>query len=269
MGKIGKTLKKLFGEKFFYLLKSIQIKYFRTEQDIFDLKQAQLNVINRKNLYSGLVKHGELCFDVGANVGNRVKPLVQIGAKVVAIEPQQNCYEVLEQNFGSSILIVKKGLSDRIGKRKFYLSKDTTLSSFSEEWIDIVRRSRFKSSKWNKVIEVEMTTLDHLIGEYGIPVFIKIDVEGYELEVLKGLSYPVKYLSFEYTVPEFLPNALNCIDYYNSLTPELECNYSIGETMKFYFVDWLSVNNMKEHMQSKLFKDSYFGDIYLRTVSLL
>jgi len=44
-----------------------------------------------------------------------------------------------------------------------------------------------------------MTTLDALIGEHGVPAFIKIDVEGFEEEVLMGLTQPVAALSFEFT----------------------------------------------------------------------
>jgi hypothetical protein len=47
-------------------------------------------------------------------------------------------------------------------------------------------------------IEVPVVTLDALIAQHGEPAFVKIDVEGYEPQVLRGLTRPVQALSFEF-----------------------------------------------------------------------
>ena len=48
------------------------------------------------HFYREFTGPGDLCFDVGANTGNRIDPLLQLGAKVVAVEPQKNCYRFLK-----------------------------------------------------------------------------------------------------------------------------------------------------------------------------
>ena len=76
-----------------------------------------------------------------------------------------------------------------------------------------------------------------MIKKYGIPNFCKIDVEGYELEVLKGLSKPIKTLSFEYTIPEFIDKDVDCNEYLNSLG-KIVCNYSSADSMELAYSEW-------------------------------
>src|SRR5476651_1648081 len=112
---------------------------------------------------------------------------------------------------------------------------------------------------------MEMTTLDNLIKQYGAPDFLKIDVEGYESEVLKGLHSPVNMISFEYTTPELTEKAVECIDLIEAVNKNIECNYCVGESMELALEKWLPVSKMKEHVLSKQFIDTAFGDIYVRT----
>jgi FkbM family methyltransferase len=64
---------------------------------------------------------------------------------------------------------------------------------------------------------VETTTLEQLISEHGCPLFAKINVEGYELSVLRGLRTVVPYLSFEANLPEFREEGLQCLTILQSL----------------------------------------------------
>ncbi|MHB8206946.1 FkbM family methyltransferase [Mucilaginibacter sp.] len=196
-------------------------------------RNAEAREIERKSVFYGsFVKKGDICFDVGANVGNRIMPLLEIGAVVVAVEPQDQCYKYLRRKFGDRIALVKKGLGEAEAVKSFHLSDDSTISSFSDDWISAVKKtSRFKEKKWNKTVSVEMTTVDHVIKLYGQPSFIKIDVEGYELEVLKGLSQSINMISFEYTVPEQPERAVQCIEQIEKFNESIECNYSIGEDL--------------------------------------
>ena len=107
-----------------------------------------------------------------------------------------------------------------------------------------------------------MTTLDALIAEYGKPAFIKIDVEGFELQVLNGLSQPIRYISFEYTVPEQTQNAIDCMMRLSSLDKDIKFNYSVEESMKWALKTWLSTEEMIEHVKTAAFNKIGFGDIY-------
>lgn len=218
----------------------------------------------QKELYGLFVKPDSLCFDVGANVGNRTALFLELGAKVVMVEPQKECYEALEKRF-PDLPLIKKGLGEKESTEKLYVSDVSLISSFSKSHVDQMQEDRFKGANWDKTIDIEMTTLDNLIKEYGVPDFCKIDVEGYEYDVLKGLSQPLKSLSIEYIVPENKEVVLNCIKHLNNLG-NIECNLSHGESMKFHLEKWKSGSEMIEYVQSQDFIDTSYGDIYVKFV---
>ncbi|MCF8242420.1 MAG: FkbM family methyltransferase [Melioribacteraceae bacterium] len=217
--------------------------------------------------YSSFIKSDDLVFDVGANSGNRSKIFLKLNARVIAIEPQKRCVNILDKSFGknSNINIVSKGLSSLPGKASIRIGDFHTVSSLSEEWINSVRASgRFGDLSWNKTEEIELTTLDNLIKEYGVPGFIKIDVEGYELEVLKGLSQPVGCISIEF-IPERLEQSFRCIDYLSKLG-SAEFNYSLNESMVLDLKVWTSSSELK-NILAKFKGDAVnFGVIYIRFV---
>ena len=114
----------------------------------------------------------------------------------------------------------KKAVSDTPGELAFHVSQLTpTISSLAgKEWQTAIQdKSSFQVS-WDFSIPVEVITLDQLIEEYGIPVFCKIDVEDFELQVLQGLNTAIPSLSFEYFSPT-IDRTLKCID----RLEELDC----------------------------------------------
>jgi hypothetical protein len=133
----------------------------------------------------------------------------------------------------------------------------------SKEWIEKVKTNRFKQANWNNKIEVEMTTLDEMIVKYGKPDFCKIDVEGFEFEVLKGLTQPIGIISFEFTIPEFVDKAIECINYLNKLG-KIICNYSSGETLIFALEEWLNPNDFITLFKTLPDKGIVDGDIYIK-----
>lgn len=219
----------------------------------------------RKKFYGTLIRPGDLCFDVGANVGNRTAIFLDLQARVVAIEPQPACIRALTQRFGDRITVVPKGVGAAEGQLPLHLSNASTLSSFSEEWIDTMRQERFADYQWTETITVPITTLDELITTYGVPSFCKIDVEGFELQVLRGLTQPIPLLSFEYAVPEARNNLLGAIDWLGSLTAEVRFNYSPGESMRLALPEYVSLPEFKQLVDTPTFGQSQFGDVYVRS----
>lgn len=218
----------------------------------------------RTKFYSTFIKKGDLVFDVGANIGNRVEAFLHINAKVVAIEPQKDCRRVLDIKFGKKITIVKEGLGEKEELKTLYIAESNTISSFSKEWIDDVKDGRFAGEKWNKTEQIQLTTLDKLISTYGKPKFIKIDVEGFELMVLRGLNSPIDLISFEYTIPEQIEQVNQCLSYLNNLSANYTYNYSTGESMLLELEEYISYTEFIEVIKTKEFIDTSNGDIYAK-----
>ena len=214
--------------------------------------------------YGRFVRPGDLCFDVGANVGNRTEVFLALGAKVVAVDPQPSCVRALRKRYDgdSRVIVVPRALGEREGKAEFLLSDASTISSLSRDWIEAVRRSgRFRAYRWNRTVNVTVTTLDCLIEEHGVPAFVKIDVEGYELPVLRGLSRPVGALSFEF-VPEFIDAAVAAARHLDRIGMT-RFNYSSGESMSLALSEWVGAEEIAGLLES--FADpGVWGDVYAR-----
>lgn len=214
-------------------------------------------------LYARFVNPGGLCFDVGANVGSRTDAMRSLGAKVVVVEPQPSLLEVLRQRFAGdpNVVIVPKALGESEGTAELFLGEAHTLATMSQEWIRTVQRSgRFASHRWSDRLAVAVTTLDRLIADFGRPSFCKIDVEGFELQVLRGLHQPIPVISFEFT-PEHLHRTLECIAHLNALGAA-EFNYSIGETMRLALSRWVGAEEISVALRSV--NSRTFGDVYVR-----
>ena len=117
----------------------------------------------------------------------------------------------------------------------------------------------FAAVEWDTAVTVPVTTLDELIGRYGRPAFCKIDVEGFELEVLRGLSTPIPAISFEY-IPAALDVALGCINRLQELG-DYRFNHVPGESHKLQTGRWFTPNEMRHFLQQLTLQDGS-GDIY-------
>ena len=153
--------------------------------------------------YAGFVGAGDLVFDIGGHVGDRVASFRRLGARVVAVEPQPALAATLQLFYGRdpAVTVEQAAAGRRCGAVAFRLNLDNpTVSTASAEFIAAAHGAPgWEGQHWTRTIEVPMTTLDALIARHGVPRFIKIDVEGYEAEALAGLSTPVAALSFEFT----------------------------------------------------------------------
>lgn len=215
--------------------------------------------------YRQFLSPGGLCFDIGANLGNRTRCFEHLGCKVIAVEPQPKCFAKLEKDFGNhpNVKLVKAAVGREPGKATLHVSPDHVLSTLSQSFMDRTTRSgRFADIRWDRIEEVAITTLDELIAEFGEPQFIKIDVEGYESEVIAGLSQAVPALSIEW-VPELPENASACLRHLAGLG-DYEFNISWGESMKFARPQWRSMESVLTVIHEFEGETGLFGDIYAR-----
>jgi FkbM family methyltransferase len=218
-------------------------------------------------LYGEFLGPGDVAFDIGAHVGSRVRAWRKLGARVVAVEPQPDCLRVMRLLYGRDhdVTLVPKALGAAPGRSRLAVSTATpTVSSMSASWIESVAADRrFARVRWDRSIEVEVVTLDDLVAEYGEPAFCKIDVEGFEVDVLSGLSRPLRALSFEY-LPAAHDMALAALDRVERLG-DYEYNYSAVETMRLTSPRWLDADAISaalDHVRPL----GRSGDVYARLI---
>jgi FkbM family methyltransferase len=229
--------------------------------------QAEPGDAGRLAFYRQLVRPGTTVFDVGANLGNRTKVFLRLGARTVAFEPQPDLAAYLDLILGRDprFRLVHAALGERPGQAEMLVSNMRAFSTLSPAWVEAAATSgRFPSGRWDERLTVEVITLDDAIREHGIPSFVKIDVEGFELEVVSGLSRPVEYLSLEFT-SEGLERTYRCIDHVEALGPVVG-QLSLAETMAFALPSWVPVAELKEAL-ARIAEETElaWGDVYLHS----
>jgi FkbM family methyltransferase len=210
---------------------------------------------------------GQLVFDIGANDGQFSEKLLNWGARVVAVEPQAMCVEQMKARIGGhrALFIENCAVGATEGSVEMFIaSTGSQISSGSRDWIDSVKNTgRFKGTDWTQSITVPMTSLDALIARHGQPVFCKIDVEGFEPDVLSGLSQAISTISFEYT-PEHAGAVASCVRKIATLG-SYRFNFAGHGWETMYWPEWLkpeeSILALKAPEDEELRKG---GDVYAR-----
>ncbi len=154
-------------------------------------------------LHGHFVKPGDIAFDIGAHVGDRVASFRRLGCRVVAVEPQPALQRALKWLYGRDrhVVLERLAVGPTAGRLELKVNvRNPTVTTASDAFIKAADGAAgWEGQRWDKTIEVPVVTLDDLIARHGRPAFIKIDVEGFEDDVLAGLSAPVPALSFEFT----------------------------------------------------------------------
>ena len=140
--------------------------------------------------YRRFLQPGDLAFDLGSHVGNRIRSWRALGARVVAVEPQPAMVRTLKLLYGRdrNVHILASAVGARDGRMPLHLNlANPTLSTASADFIAHAQAApSFRGQRWRATIEVPVVSLDGLIAAHGAPNFVKIDIEGHEAEALRG-----------------------------------------------------------------------------------
>lgn len=144
------------------------------------------------------------------------------GARLAAVEPDEFNQGVLKRKFiawritPKPVTIVGKAVGENIASQTMWIdAPGSAKNTLSSKWVETLRADEERFGErldFAQPKQVETTTLKELMAAYGEPFFVKIDVEGYEPQVLRGLKRPLRYLSFEVNLPEFKAEGLEFLD---------------------------------------------------------
>jgi len=219
-------------------------------------------------LHARFVAPGDLVFDIGAHVGDRVASFRRLGARVVAVEPQPALLRTLRLLFGRDrqVTIVPSAIGRAPGTARMRINPvNPTISTLSEEFIAASRGAvGWQGESWPHSAEVPVTTLDALIAAHGRPAFAKLDIEGFEAEALSSLSKAVPALSFEFTTIQRTV-ARACLERC-AVLGYTEFNAALGESQSLG--DWRSAEAIADWLEA-LPQAANSGDIYARLPAIV
>lgn len=215
--------------------------------------------------YKKVLTPNDVVFDVGAHVGTRARAMRRAGAKVIAIEPQAPFNRFLRLTLPSDITLIDAAVGGAEQEAEMSVSsRHPTLSSLRTDFVSDAQTAQgFEHVSWDSKQRVKVVTLDGLIRDHGIPSYIKIDVEGFELEVLSGLSQPVQMLSVEY-LPGFLHLTNKVLDRIEQLG-DYSFNPVVGEKASFLWDQWQDGEAVRKWL-NELPKDGPSGDLFCKVV---
>ncbi len=223
------------------------------------------NLRRMRRFYQAFIQPGDLCFDLGAHLGNRTTVWRQLGARIVAVEPQPRCVDALQRRFGGdqNVFILPMAVTRQSGRAILHInSASPTISTLRDAtWQKYMAGFSSRNENWSERIDVPTCTLEDLIHKYGVPAFCKIDIEGSELDVLHGLHRPLPHLSIEF-FSEDLQTAHDLIDRLESLG-SYSYNFSLREQHRMGFKAYQSRVVLMQAL-SKTRETVISGDIYAK-----
>lgn len=224
-------------------------------------KYSRRKMMNR--FYAEFIRPNDLVFDVGANVGVYAETFTELGARVIAVEPNPACCDVLKNLAKRADVIVEACAAGcESGTVLLQLNDNSQLSSANPSWREQLDRSPLhRSARWQRQITVSVTTLDALVRRHGLPKFVKIDVEGFDDEVLRGMTFKPRVLTFEFN--RLLPAIAERCLRLPILANDYEFNFVRDTEMKCVAAPWLPRSKFVDRLDELAGREPS-GDIIAR-----
>lgn len=217
-------------------------------------RQIQNEIAENIKFYGQFLQTHSRVFDIGANLGQKTEIFLACGCEVVSVEPNPLCHASLQYYFGNNpfFRLVKEAAGATISAAVLNVVGTDSTASLRSDW-------KWLSAIDAKKVEVKVTTLDALIAAHGKPAFCKIDIEGYELECLRGLSQAIDFISFEYHTEEE-ERMIKCLQYLNGFS-DIRINLIGMNEHSFVLDKWVGLDEFLLIVeQSRLPK---VGDIFV------
>ncbi|MDZ4663889.1 MAG: FkbM family methyltransferase [Bacteroidota bacterium] len=215
--------------------------------------------------YRQFIKAGDLCFDIGANIGERTDVFLKLNTKVICVEPQSKCMSTLQKKYqnNKNVTLVRAALGSNESEGELLLCDETDECSTLS--IDFVKTYTHVSNfHWNKKEKVSVLTLESLCALYGVPKLCKIDVEGYESEVFRGMRTDIEIICFEFNYP-IIADTIKCLETI-ALLGTYKCNFIAYERMDLMLDEWMGIKEFKDRLRELIESNVLTGEIIARRV---
>jgi FkbM family methyltransferase len=157
--------------------------------------------VDHKILLEQIARPGMMVFDIGANIGYYA--LMELGligptGRMLAIEPSPSNIALLKRNLelnseGERITVLEGAVSDKPGTAAFHLSAHSNLGTFHAS-------GSAEKLLSGEQISVRTYTVPELAAEHGAPDLIRMDVEGHEVEVIRGMIPAIREAAMKPTI---------------------------------------------------------------------
>jgi len=219
-----------------------------------------ITTYRNKRFYAQFIGRGDLCFDIGANIGTKSQLFLSLGAKVIAFEPQSNCREKLQnlKDNNADFTFYPYAVGSENEEKELFLANHIEVATLSDKFVDYFTCDEIY---WNQKEKVPVKKLDSLIEIYGLPHYCKIDVEGYEGEILLLLTHKIPLIEFEFT-GGFITETIKIIAHLEA--ENVTFNYILNEHLKWPQKKWLTADELTNIIKS-LPVNRLHGNIFVKT----
>lgn len=208
---------------------------------------------------------GDVVFDVGALRGEYAEAFAKEGARVVAIEPNPaHRTRLIALSRMHDVTPVFAAISDTGSKATLSICSTPGLSTMlpaSSEWIEA--SPDYAGVEWQETVTVDVHPLSALATAHGKPVFVKIDVEGFEINVLRSMNFTPATLSFEFGARR-KPLGHECLQHLGERGYEFRP--ILGRDLAFVTPDWMTPAQASDWLDRFTVKDAEYGDMFCRRV---
>jgi FkbM family methyltransferase len=249
-----------------------QVKLALSDSPLYPLaRRCYQAVFNREamrerekmcSFYSQFFSRGDLVFDVGANVGEYSDVFSGCGAVVVAVEPNPECCKQLYRlAHRRNVRVEACAAGAETGCAELHISDVSIFSTLNPEWVERTRDfPSYQNAHWTGTLIVPLVTLDNLARRHGVPVFVKIDVEGFEESVLQGMSFTPQFVSFEYAA-RLKHVGLACL--HLPCFRDYTFNAIVGREFRWLHPRWLKAEEARSWLSTYADVEEY-GDFFAK-----
>lgn len=210
--------------------------------------------------YRRLIPQGALCFDVGANIGDKSEALIAAGLRVVAFEPNPLIVDELRARFQRERqwTLVPAAIGAAPSLLALHTFREHGLSSLAaggaQDW----------QGHSTGTFHVAVLTLDQAIQTFGVPYFLKLDVEGWEGAALAGLSQPIPLVTCEFHLrPQDIEKAKACLRQLAALGPG-RVNIAPAEALRCLYDAWIPLEQAAAWFPGDLIGRIPYGDLLVQ-----